>query len=172
MHYPFLQEFGSSLENIDYVYIFKQANQSMPKWSKILKRCCSLLVNPNLSLQLWGYNMLLALIPGLIEVDLFSVNANKPHEKGLILEHFKLLLNQTNEIVQTMLSEFKWVLFIYYLYNNVCYSFRLGEDSCIVKPFTDSYTYTFAYLLVWDAILTLCEKSSTELRYQYADWLR
>lgn len=112
IHHPFLQEFGTCLQNINYVYIFNQANPNMPKWSKILKRCCSLLLNSNLSLQLWGYNMLLALIPGLIEVDLFSVKANKPHEKGLILEHFKLILNQTNEIVQTMLSEFKCVLLI------------------------------------------------------------
>ena len=51
-------------------------------------------------------------------------------------------------------------------------SFRLGETSCRVQPFTDSYTYTFAYLLLWDILLTMCEKSSTELRYQYADWLK
>ncbi|KAK9753539.1 Ring finger domain [Popillia japonica] len=50
--------------------------------------------------------------------------------------------------------------------------FRLGENSCRVEPYTDSYTYTFAYLLLWDVILTMCEKASTELRYQYADWLR
>lgn len=50
--------------------------------------------------------------------------------------------------------------------------FRLGEDSCTVEPSTDSFTYTFAYLLLWDVLLTLCEQASTELRYQYADWLR
>lgn len=52
------------------------------------------------------------------------------------------------------------------------YTFRLGENSCRVEPYTDSYTYTFAYLLFWDVLLTMCEKASTELRYQYADWLR
>lgn len=51
-------------------------------------------------------------------------------------------------------------------------SFRLGEDSCRVQPFTDSFTYTLAYLLLWDVMLNLCEKASTELRYQYAEWLQ
>jgi hypothetical protein len=49
---------------------------------------------------------------------------------------------------------------------------RLGEDSCQVTPFTDSYTYVFAYLLLWGVLLNLCEKSPPELKYQYADWLR
>lgn len=48
----------------------------------------------------------------------------------------------------------------------------MGEDSCRVEPSTDSFTYTFAYLLLWDILLTLCDQASTELRYQYADWLR
>jgi hypothetical protein len=41
-----------------------------------------------------------------------------------------------------------------------------------VTPFTDSYTYVFAYLLLWGVLLNLCEKSPPELKYQYADWLR
>lgn len=49
---------------------------------------------------------------------------------------------------------------------------RLGEDSCHVQPFTDSYNYTLAYLLIWDIMLCLCEEASIELKFQYADWLR
>lgn len=110
-----------------------------------------MLTHPLVTLQLWGYKMLLVLIPGFIEKDSSALVSNEE----FILEKFKDILLQTQDITQTMLLEF-----------------RLGEDSCKVEPFTDSFTYTFAYLLLWDVILTLCEKASTELRYQYSEWLQ
>ena len=35
-----------------------------------------------------------------------------------------------------------------------------------------SFTYTLAYLLLCDIMLNLCQNSSSEVLYQYADWLR
>lgn len=51
--------------------------------------------------------MLLVLCPGLVELDSEAVKSNKPHEKGFILEHFKDVLMQTQDITHTMLLEFK-----------------------------------------------------------------
>lgn len=152
---PLLYEFGKIVNSLDSNYVLKQKHKAMPKWNKLLKQSCSLLTNPTNSLQLWGHQMIHLLLPVLLDVDSTSVNTNTPHEKGLILEEFKEVLSSTQEIVHTMLLDF-----------------RLGEDSCRVEPFTDSYTYTFAYFLIWDVLLMLCEKSSTELRYQYTDWIR
>ncbi|CAG9822593.1 unnamed protein product [Phaedon cochleariae] len=152
---PLVQEFGSFLNNTYYEYIFKTNDTSLPKWTKFLKRCCSLLVNRQPNLQLWGYKMLMNLVPGLVKIDMEAVNTNTPHKKGLIFEQFKEKLVQTHEIVDSMLMEF-----------------RLGEDICRVEPSTDSFTYCFAYLLLWDILLSLCDQSSTELRFQYVDWLR
>ncbi|RZC42281.1 E3 ubiquitin-protein ligase listerin [Asbolus verrucosus] len=151
---PFLQEFGRIIDHFHHKLIFTKDN-SLPNWSKILKRCSPLLVNSTSVLQLWGYKMLLILVPGLIDVDLQSNNSNTPNTKGLTFEQFKETLLHTQNIV-----------------NDLLVGFKLGEDSCQVAPFTDSYTYVFGYLLLWCVLLNLCEESSPELRYQYADSLR
>ncbi|KAK4881955.1 hypothetical protein RN001_005274 [Aquatica leii] len=152
---PFLQEFGKILLHLDHAFLFTKNNSSLPKWSKLLQKSCSLLIHPSHVLQLWGYHMLKALLPGLVEVDSAAVITNKPHEKGLIFEQFNVTLCNVQDIVQSILLDFK-----------------LGEHSCRIEPYTDSYTYMSAYLLIWDVLLSLCEYSSTELRYQYADWLK
>lgn len=65
------------------------------------------MLNPQPSLQLWGYKMLLILVPGLIKIDTEAVNTNTPHQKGLIFEQFKEKLVETHEIVNSMLLGFK-----------------------------------------------------------------
>ncbi|CAH0553483.1 unnamed protein product [Brassicogethes aeneus] len=152
---PLIQDYGKVVNYIKHEFLFKFSVSSLPKWTKFLKKSCALLVSRVPTLQIWGYKMLLKLVPGLIQIDFEAVNTNTPHKKGLIFEQFKEKLVETHMIV-----------------NNMLMGFKLGEDSCTVKTSTDSFTYTFAYLLLWDVLLTLCEQSPTELRYQYADWLR
>ncbi|XP_050511017.1 E3 ubiquitin-protein ligase listerin [Diabrotica virgifera virgifera] len=152
---PLIQELSKLLDNINCDTIFKLSESELPKWTKFLKQGCVLLVNSQPNLQSWGYKMLLVLVPGLVKIDNEAVITNTPHQNGLIFEQFKEKLVETHEIINSMLMGFK-----------------LGEDSCRVEPMTDSYTYTLAYLLLWDVLLTLCDSASTELRFQYADWLR
>lgn len=93
---------------------------------------------------------------GLIGIDTVSIENNTPNANGgLILETFKPILLKTHNVVDAMLSDIK-----------------LTENSCRIEPYTDSYTYTFAYLSLWDIVLTLCRDSSTELCYQYTVRLR
>lgn len=108
---PLIQEFGGIINNINYDFIFKFNDTSLPKWTKFLKRGCSLLVSPQSNLQLWGYKMLHILIPGLVKIDTEAVNTNTPHRKGLIFEQFKEKLVETHGIVNSMLMGFKWVRF-------------------------------------------------------------
>lgn len=112
---PFIQEFGIVVNNIKHEFIFKQNDTSLPKWTKFLKRSCSLLMCAQPNLQLWGYKMLHTLIPGLIKIDEEAVNTNTPHRKGLIFEQFKEKLVETHGIVNSMLIEFKLVLSPLYL---------------------------------------------------------
>ncbi|KAK9879336.1 hypothetical protein WA026_004187 [Henosepilachna vigintioctopunctata] len=136
--------------------LFKNAtDKADKKIDKLMKESCLLLTSPMATLQLAAYKSLITLIPSLVEIDSVAVNTNRPNQNGLIFEQFKEVCSSMQEIVSTMLMGYK-----------------LGEDSCRVEPFTESYSYTFAYLLMWDVLLTLCEKASTELKYQYADWLR
>ncbi|KAK5649826.1 hypothetical protein RI129_000855 [Pyrocoelia pectoralis] len=152
---PFLQTFGTIVDHLDYKVLFNNPNQKLPKWSKLVTQSCLLLTHSVYILQLWGYHMLQTLILGLVEVDLAAVTTNTPHEKGLIFKQFSVTVCSIQDVVGSLLVEFK-----------------LGDDSCKIEPYTDSYTYTSAYFLLWDILLSLCEYSSTELRYQYADWLR
>ena len=103
----FLQYFEPAIKTINFSYIFKTACEHMPKWSKLLRMCCTLLVSRTNTLQVWGYHMLTLLIPGFIEIDTVAVKTNTPHEKGLIFERFKDSLLNIQEIVQTLLLDFK-----------------------------------------------------------------
>lgn len=104
---PFLQKFGNAVLYLDHNYLFAKKHTNLPKWSKMLKHSCSLLTHPVSCLQLWGYHMLMVLLPGLIEVDSVAVNTNTPHEKGLIFEQFKTVLCHTQDIVHSMLIDFR-----------------------------------------------------------------
>lgn len=103
---PLIQEFGIVVQSISQKNIFR-VNQTLPKWTKFLKRSCSLLTNPQPSLQIWGYKMLLVLVPGLVKIDNESVDTYTPHKKGLIFEQFKEKLVELHDIVNTMLMGFK-----------------------------------------------------------------
>ncbi|KFM63261.1 E3 ubiquitin-protein ligase listerin, partial [Stegodyphus mimosarum] len=60
------------------------------------------------------------------------------------------LLNFTNEVVQSMLSDI-----------------RIG-DCCTVLPYTDSYTFALTYLLAWLEILEFISSSPSQIRSEYA----
>lgn len=102
---------------MDYSFIFKKAHLNLPKWSKLYKESCRLLVHQNNTLQLWGYNMLKLLLPGLVELDSVSVDTNTPHEKGLIIEQFKTILCSTQEVVQSMLIDFRYAALLMFVFN-------------------------------------------------------
>lgn len=151
---PVMYRFASMTECFDHQLIFKQT-EDKPMWFKLLKESCTLFSSASTTLQLAGYKTLLSLVPVLVNIDSEAVDSNTPNKDGLLFEMFKRVCLLMQDIVSTMLSDLK-----------------LGEDSCHVQPFTDSYNYTLAYLLIWDIMLCLCEEASIELKFQYADWLR
>lgn len=59
----------------------------------------------------------------------------------------------------------------YTVFNYILYCCRLCENSCAVKPNTDSYFITFSYLLLCDIMMYYCKIASSSLRLQYASWL-
>ncbi len=81
---------------------------------------------------------------------IFIISINRSPPKTLLS-----LLQQTDHIVDSMLSEF-----------------LIGDCCCIVEPNTDSFTYTFAYLLIWIEILEIFSNLSDETRSQFAAFLR
>jgi hypothetical protein len=84
----------------------------------------------------------------------FAAAAVDKESDGLSLVKLQDSLRQMQTVVDTMLL-----------------GIRLG-NSCTVCPFTDTYTYTTAYLLLWAVVLEMCGLAIPELRYQYAAMLR
>lgn len=141
-------------EYIDVGFMSKNSDKS-ERWNLLLNRSFTLLQKKTTCFQLLGYKMLQNLIPLLLEIDLRVVSADVLHEEGLVFNQMIESLESTESIVNAMLAEL-----------------RLGEDTCTVEPFTDSFSFAFAYLLIWDLILDMCAKASNELKYQYADILK
>ncbi|KAF7990662.1 hypothetical protein HCN44_000467 [Aphidius gifuensis] len=108
------------------------------------------------SLQLSSYFMLNRMIPKLVELDKNSMDKDNFDSKTLIISNFKDSLKSTQNIVDAMLSGLK-------LCDNI---------SCTIQSYTDSYTYTLAYLLVWANVLEICSHAHADLRYQYAEKLK
>ncbi|XP_066152599.1 E3 ubiquitin-protein ligase listerin [Euwallacea fornicatus] len=154
LNLPFLQSFGEITDYLKHDLIFKE-NQILPKWTGFLKTSNLLLTNSRTVLQMWGYKLLLVLVPGLIKIDEKAINSSALHKKGLIFEQFKEKLVELQDIVNSMLIDF-----------------RIGEKSCTVETSYDSFTYTFAYLLLWDVMVNFFDIASPELRFQYSDWLK
>jgi hypothetical protein len=95
-------------------------------------------------------------VPGLINLDTpaaFAGTLDKECDE-LSLAKLQNFVLQLQTVVDTMLSD-------------IC----LGS-SCTVCPFTDAYSYTVGYLLLWAVVLEMCGLAIPELRYQYATILR
>lgn len=154
---PLLESLGDVMLRIDPDYFFPSGctidNSAL---DAMMQCCCELLHSSVIPLQLTAYHILTRLVPGLIMLDTpaaFAAAVDKDCD-GLSLAKLQNSVQQMQTVVDTMLL-----------------GIRLG-NSCTVCPFTDAYTYTMAYLLLWTVILEMCGLAIPELRYQYATILR
>ncbi|KYQ46429.1 hypothetical protein ALC60_14525 [Trachymyrmex zeteki] len=107
-------------------------------------------------IQLGAYYVLKYMVPELVKHDKVLVESDNFESSNLNIKRFEEVLSNIQTIVNTMLMEFK-----------LC-----DTVTCTIQPFTDSYTYILGYLLTWGIILDICEKSHSDLRYQYAEILK
>lgn len=102
---PFLQCFGEVTNWFRHDLIMQQEN--VP-YSQLLKMCCeTLLTNTQTILQLWGHKMLMILVPGLLKIDENSISPSSESENVLIFKHFKDKLTEMQDIVNSMLMDFR-----------------------------------------------------------------
>ncbi|XP_026292154.1 E3 ubiquitin-protein ligase listerin [Frankliniella occidentalis] len=130
----------------------------------VLKLAPPLLLHNLGSVRLAAFHLIFKIIPYMVKHDAaIFANINNADEENdspinseerLSLLHLEDVLAHAQTVVSTMLSDAK-----------------LGT-CCTVQPFTDSYTYTTGYLLVWSLILDMCKEAETELTCQYAIWLK
>ncbi|XP_043478240.1 E3 ubiquitin-protein ligase listerin [Leptopilina heterotoma] len=123
---------------------------------EVISSSLSLLTSSNPNLQLGAYYMLRHIVPILIESDKILILDDNFDPKSLNLVKFEHFLSDVQNIVKTMLMDYKLCDII----------------SCTIQPYTDSYTYTLGYLLTWNIILELCTSAHGDLRYQYAEILK
>lgn len=123
---------------------------------EVITSSLKLLTSQNPNLQLGGYYMLKHVVPKLIESDKLSILDDNFDPKSLNLTKFEDLVSNIQNIVKTMLMDFKLCDIV----------------SCTIQPYTDSYTYTLGYLLTWSVLLEICAEAHGDLRYQYAEILK
>ncbi|EZA47447.1 E3 ubiquitin-protein ligase listerin [Ooceraea biroi] len=107
-------------------------------------------------IQLGAYHALKRMIPEFVRHDKVLVEFENFELSSLNIKKLEEVLLKTQNIVNTMLMDFK-----------LC-----DAVSCTIQPFTDSYTYTLGYLLVWAIVLDICANSHSDLRCQYAEILK
>ena len=124
--------------------------------NEVILSSLKLMISPVPNLQLGGYHMLNHVIPQLIEQDKAAILDDNFDPKSLNLAKLEEILASAQNIVRSMLIDFK-----------LC-----DTISCTIQPYTDSYTYTLEYLLTWCVILKMCAIAHGDLRYQYAEILK
>nr|CAD7403615.1 unnamed protein product [Timema cristinae] len=130
-------------------YFLAHDKQAHERLKLVMKYCCHLVCSPFAPLQLVAYHVIKRLSRGLTSLDTVMVAA----EADLADLHL-WMLNGALELTQG---------FVDTLYSDQ----RLG-DCCVVQPHTDAYTFTLAYLLLWDIVLDMCGWAGPQLRYHYA----
>ncbi|KAF7402902.1 hypothetical protein HZH66_005169 [Vespula vulgaris] len=138
--------------------LFKNENVSTDSnnLDETIKLCLKLLQSPAPSIQLAAYHCLKHVISELVEQDKTSMETECFHPLVLSIRNFEEALLNIQYIVNTMLIDFK-----------LC-----DTISCTIQPYTDSYTYTLGYLLLWAIVLDMCANTHGDLRYQYAEILK
>ncbi|KAL6254811.1 hypothetical protein P5V15_014145 [Pogonomyrmex californicus] len=125
-------------------------------FNEMLKLSLKLLQSPVPIIQLDAYYALKYMIPELVQRDKVLIESDNFESSSFSIRKFEQVLSNTQNIINTMLMDFK-----------LC-----DTISCTIQPFTDSYTYTLGYVLTWAIILEICEKVHNDLRYQYAEILK
>ncbi|XP_078036315.1 E3 ubiquitin-protein ligase listerin isoform X2 [Augochlora pura] len=123
---------------------------------KTVQLCLKLLQSPIMSIQLGAYHLLKHTVSELVEQDKLTVELENYDVNNLNIKKMEEVLKNTQNIVNTILMEFK-----------LC-----DTVSCTIQPYTDSYTYTVGYLLLWAIILDMCANAHGDLLYQYAETLK
>ncbi|XP_076296975.1 E3 ubiquitin-protein ligase listerin [Lasioglossum baleicum] len=118
--------------------------------------CLKLLQSPVPSIQLGAYHLLKHTVSKLVQEDKLTVELENFSVESLNIKNMENTLQNTQNIVNTVLMDFK-----------LC-----DTVSCTIQPYTDSYTYTVGYLLLWSIILDMCANAHGDLLYHYAETLK
>ncbi|EFN85458.1 E3 ubiquitin-protein ligase listerin [Harpegnathos saltator] len=159
-----LDYLGRALSMFDSAILFKKRDILCKKYDQdasvnldeMLELSLKLLQAPMPSIQLGAYHMLTHIVLDLVEQDKVLVESENFDPSGLSIRRLEAVLLSIQNIVNTMLIEFK-----------LC-----DAVSCTIQPFTDSYTYTLGYLLAWTVVLDICAHAHGDLRYQHAEILK
>ncbi|XP_014299364.1 E3 ubiquitin-protein ligase listerin [Microplitis demolitor] len=153
-----LNYLGNAIKLLDGNVFFKEPTDALITVTSddLIKFSLKLILSPIPNLQLSAHYALNRLIPTLVDQDKNTIEQENFDTTTLNIHKFEDTILQTQKIVDTMLSDFK-------LSDSV---------SCTVKPYTDSYTYTFGYILTWINVLEMCSHAHADLRYQYGEILK
>ncbi|XP_076655771.1 E3 ubiquitin-protein ligase listerin [Halictus rubicundus] len=155
-----LDRIGKAVKMLDGNVLLKNQAITSPTVAVDLKEtvelCLKLLQSPVPSIQLGAYHLLKHTVSKLVEQDKVTVELENFDVQNLNIKKMEEVLQNTQNIVNTILMDFKLCDIV----------------SCTIQPYTDSYTYTVGYLLLWSIILDMCANAHGDLLYQYAETLK
>ncbi|BES87922.1 RING [Nesidiocoris tenuis] len=122
----------------------RNADKFMTSWTKTI-------ISPHIPVQITSYYLLTNAIPNLVKKD---SNFDENSLDKLSFQKCASIFSTAQNLVSALLGDF-----------------NIGV-SCAVSPYTDSYTYTLAYLMLWSWLLEMCRSSDSQLRYVYTLWIK
>lgn len=148
LHIVQLSETISYLCDMKTFHKLKPENGSIKEWVEFTMTC---ILAPSVPVQLTSYKILQVLLPNLTKLD-EGLNETSLDKISCNMLEPKLIETQT--VFMTMLQDFS-----------------IGV-SCSVAPFTDSYTYSLAYLLLWSVLIKICQEGDSQQKYIYPLWIK
>ncbi|KAK2159778.1 hypothetical protein LSH36_146g00025 [Paralvinella palmiformis] len=120
-----------------------------------LNHLCPLLLNPNRSVQLTSYKLLLSLMP---ELSQYDDKLDIPDEDD------KPMRSPPIALMTSLLGSSQDL-------NSLLHDVPMGEH-LVIDIESDEYVITMGYLLSWQLLLALFRGAKVELRAEYAQYLR
>lgn len=156
-----LDHLGRAISVLDENSLFKQRDDKTAAdpldFNDMLKLSLILLQSRVPSIQLGAYHLLKRMVAEFVRQDkALTESGNFKLNDHSNIKILKEVLLDAQNIVDTMLMDFK-----------LC-----DAVGCTIQPFTDSYTYTVGYFLVWAIVLDICANAHSDLRSQYAEILK
>ncbi|CAH1407748.1 unnamed protein product [Nezara viridula] len=148
LHIVQLSETISYLCDMKTFHKLKPENGSIKEWVEFTMTC---ILAPSVPVQLTSYKILEVLLPNLTKLD---EGLNESSLDKISCNMFEPKLMETQTVFMTMLQDFS-----------------IGV-SCSVAPFTDSYTYSLAYLLLWSVLIKICQEGDLQQKYIYPLWIK
>ncbi|XP_030758114.1 E3 ubiquitin-protein ligase listerin [Sitophilus oryzae] len=150
-----MQQFGKMTEGFECELLFRP-NENGPKWTSVAGRARDLVRCSHPLLQLWGYRMLLVLVPGIVRQEELALERAAAPLASPYFKKFKADSQAFDSDVARAISQY-------------------GSDpnkNCTIPLASNEFGSTMAYLMLWDLMIKMFEAASKDLKFYFVETLK